>query len=71
MTIDCSTALADRLQTKLERARADGIASFGMHRQPAAIMTCVVPSATRSDHIHFIDGAAGGYALAARAMKAT
>jgi hypothetical protein len=34
-------------------------------------MTCVVPSPTRSDHFHFIDGAAGGYALAARAMKAS
>ena len=71
MTIDCSTALADRLQAMLERARANGIANFGMHRQAAALMTCVVPNATRSDHFHFIDGAAGGYALAARAMKAT
>ena len=70
MTIDCTTALADRLQAMLERARANGIVNFGMHRQAAALMTCVVPTATRSDHIHFIDGAAGGYALAARAMKA-
>lgn len=71
MTIDCTTALADRLQAKLERARADGIARFGLHRQASAIMTCVVPTPTRSDHIHFIDGAGGGYALAARAMKAS
>jgi len=71
MTIDCTTALADRLQATLERARADGIANFGLHRQKAALMTCVVPSPTRSDHFHFIDGAAGGYALAARAMKAS
>ncbi len=33
-------------------------------------MTCFVPTAGASDHLHFIDGAAGGYALAARAMKA-
>lgn len=71
MTIDCTTALADRLQATLERARADGIARFGMHRQPSAIMTCVVPTPTRSDHVHFIDGGAGGYALAARAMKSS
>jgi hypothetical protein len=32
-------------------------------------MTCFVPTAGTSDHLHFIDGAAGGYALAARAMK--
>jgi hypothetical protein len=42
-----------------------------MHRQPSAIMTCVVPTPTRSDHVHFIDGGAGGYALAARAMKSS
>ncbi len=32
-------------------------------------MTCFVPSPTRSDHVHFVDGAAGGYAAAARAVK--
>ena len=61
----------EREHELLERARAAGIANFGLHRQSAALMTCVVPTAARSDHIHFIDGAAGGYALAARAMKAT
>ena len=33
-------------------------------------MTCFVPSATRPDHVHFVDGAMGGYAAAARAVKA-
>ena len=31
-------------------------------------MTCFVPSPSRSDHIHFVDGAMGGYAMAAQAM---
>ncbi len=69
MTIDCTHALVDRLEARLERARASGFARYGLHRQQAAIMTCFVPSATDSDHLHFIDGASGGYALAARAMK--
>jgi len=69
MTIDCTTVLADRLEAKLERARADGILRYGLHRQAAAVMTCFVPTAGASDHLHFIDGAAGGYALAAQAMK--
>ena len=43
---------------------------FGLHRQDAALMTCFVPSATRRDHVHFVDGAMGGYAAAARAVKA-
>jgi hypothetical protein len=35
------------------------------------MMTCFTPSALRSDHVHFIDGARGGYASAATALKAT
>jgi hypothetical protein len=69
MTLDCTTALADRLEALLIEADNQGIARYGMHRQDAALMTCFVPSPTRSDHIHFVDGAMGGYAMAARALK--
>ena len=34
------------------------------------VSTCFTPSALRSDHVHFIDGARGGYASAATALKA-
>jgi hypothetical protein len=43
---------------------------YGLHRQEAAMMTCFTPSVMRSDHVHFIDGARGGYATAATALKA-
>jgi hypothetical protein len=33
------------------------------------MMTCFTPSLVRSNHVHFIDGASGGYAIAANAMK--
>ena len=33
-------------------------------------MTCLVFSLEASDHLHFIDGADGGFALAARQLKA-
>ena len=69
MTLDCTPALADELERLLIDAERDGVARYGMHRQDAALMTCFVPSATRSDHIHFVDGAMGGYAMAARALK--
>lgn len=69
MTLDCSAAVADRLEKRLLQAEADGIARFGLHRQPTAIMTCIVPSISDGDHVHFIDGAAGGYALAARRLR--
>jgi hypothetical protein len=69
MTLDCTPALADRLETLLRVADKNGIARHGLHRQEAALMTCFVPSPTRADHIHFVDGAMGGYAMAARALK--
>jgi hypothetical protein len=69
MTLDCTPALADRIERRLLQAEADGIARFGLHRQPAAIMTCIVPSIADSNHVHFVDGAAGGYALAARRLR--
>ena len=69
MTLDCSAALADEIEVLLERERMAGTLNYGMHRQSEAIMTCIVPSVTKDDHIHFLDGAGGGYALAAAAMK--
>jgi len=69
MTLDCTPALADRLQALLLEAEHRGIARSGLHRQDAALMTCFVPSPTRADHIHFVDGAMGGYAMAAQAMR--
>ncbi len=69
MTLDCTPALADRLAALLAPAEAEGIVRFGLHRQDAALMTCFVPSPTRSDHIHFVDGAMGGYTMAARTLK--
>jgi hypothetical protein len=69
MTLDCTAQLADRIEARLQRAEADGVARFGMHRQSRAIMTCIVPSIAERNHVHFVDGAAGGYALAARRLK--
>jgi Protein of unknown function (DUF3095) len=69
MTIDCTPDLADRLEGLLAEAERTGVARYGLHRQGAALMTCFVPSPTSADHIHFVDGAMGGYAMAARALK--
>jgi hypothetical protein len=69
MVIDCTPALADSIEQKLAVAQAAGTARYGLHRQQAAMMTCFTPSVLRTDHVHFIDGAHGGYALAALALK--
>ena len=50
-------------------ARAAGVCRYGLHRQNSALMTCVVPTPLSRDHVHFIDGAAGGYAIAAAKLK--
>lgn len=70
MILDCSEELARELARRLEAAAAGGIIRYGLHRQDAAMMTCFTPSAIRPDHVHFIDGARGGYASAATALKA-
>ena len=41
-----------------------------VYRQKAAQLTCFVPSITERGHVHFVDGAGGGYTMAAKAMKA-
>ena len=71
MILDCSPELERALTQRLSQAASAGIARYGLHRQDAAMMTCFTPSALRSDHVHFIDGARGGYASAATALKAT
>jgi hypothetical protein len=70
MILDCSEQLAQALAERLAQASASGFVHYGLHRQDAAMMTCFTPSAMRSDHVHFIDGARGGYASAATALKA-
>jgi hypothetical protein len=71
MILDCTPELDNALTQRLAQAASAGIARYGLHRQDAAMMTCFTPSALRSDHVHFIDGARGGYASAATALKAT
>ena len=71
MILDCTAELERALTERLAQAASSGIARYGLHRQDAAMMTCFTPSALRSDHVHFIDGARGGYASAATALKAS
>jgi hypothetical protein len=70
MILDCTPELEVALTRRLILAASAGVVRYGLHRQDAAMMTCFTPSALRSDHVHFIDGARGGYASAATALKA-
>ena len=69
LTVDISAAMTRHLVERLDKAAAAGECRYGIHTQNAALMTCIVPSAMRSDHMHFVDGAAGGYAEAAKQLR--
>jgi hypothetical protein len=69
MVVDVSEAQFEALRVVLERGRDLGNIAYGMHRSSSALMTCFVRS-YNGDHVHFVDGADGGYALAARQLKA-
>jgi hypothetical protein len=71
MILDCTPELEQALTQRLAEAAANSVVRYGLHRQDAAMMTCFTPSVMRSDHVHFIDGARGGYASAATALKAS
>ncbi|MBW8637759.1 DUF3095 domain-containing protein [Hoeflea sp. WL0058] len=69
MTIDCDAKTQAQLTALLKKASEAGLIRYGLSEQPEAIMTCIVPSVTRNDHVHFVDGAGGGYTRAASLMK--
>ena len=71
MTIDCSPDVIDKARGLLDKEVAKGVVRYGMHTQNSALITCIAPSVHASDHMHFIDGAGGGYAEAAKHLAKT
>ena len=69
MTIDLDQKRLETLRGLLERGYAAGICNYGLHEQEEALMTCIVPTPMSMDHMHFVDGAMGGYAAAATGLK--
>lgn len=69
MTLDCDPATKSRLIRILDAAREQDIIRYGLFEQDESIMTCIVPSITSDDHFHFVDGARGGYTMAAEGLK--
>jgi len=70
MVLDCTAEEIARIEDYLERLRAQGRIAYGLHRADRALMTCLVFSLEEGRHVHFVDGADGGYALAAVQLKA-
>lgn len=68
MVMDGTESQASQLQQFLQAEHQQGYLVFGMHKSREALVTCIVRSFT-GNHMHFIDGSDGGYALAARGLK--
>ncbi|CAI2719125.1 conserved protein of unknown function [Nitrospina watsonii] len=57
------------LKRYLESRREKFELVYGLHPAPGALVTCMIFNYNH-EHIHFVDGAEGGYAMAAKKMKA-
>ncbi len=69
MVIDGSDAQYRDLCEYLEGQHREGRLAYGVHRSREALLTCIVFS-YNGNHVHFVDGSDGGYAIAARGLKA-
>lgn len=70
MVIDGSEAQRLRLESYLEECVAAGTLVYGLHASKEALLTCLIFDHNK-DHIHFLDGGDGGYAIAAKQLKAS
>ena len=68
MIISGTLEQRNQLTVYLEQLHKEKKIVFGIHASPNALITCLVFNYD-TDHVHFLDGADGGYAMAAKDMK--
>lgn len=77
LTIDgrINTVISGTLQQRqllsayLDRLEQKGKLKYGLHVSKQSVMSCYVRDMHKNDHIHFVDGAEGGYTKAANQLK--
>ncbi|CAB9507283.1 Protein of unknown function (DUF3095) [Seminavis robusta] len=70
MILDCSDEQAQSIERLLGQLHKDQMLHYGIHLSDTALMTCYLEDVVDGQHIHFIDGGDGGYAMAAKQLKA-
>lgn len=70
LVLDCTVDQVSDIDSFLSTLHQKGQIIYGIHTADSALMTCLVFNLTQSEHVHFIDGADGGFALAATQLKA-
>lgn len=68
MVIDVSRQEHQDILAYLASQHAAGRIAYGTHVSDAALMTCLIKD-FGGNHLHFVDGSNGGYALAAKQLK--
>lgn len=68
MVIDGSDDQYRALRSCLEELHQAGRLVYGLHPSREALLTCIVFSHD-GNHLHFVDGSDGGYAMAAQELK--
>lgn len=69
MVLDCDEAQIEAARSMFARRYRAGRIAYGLHDSSEALMTCIVFSLERSEHLHFIDGGNGGFWAAASDYK--
>ena len=69
LTVDCTPEERDGIESRLESYRENGDIFYGLHESDHSLMTCFVQQLKEGGHLHFIDGAKGGYTRAALQLK--
>lgn len=70
LVLDLAPNQLEGLKAQLQAFSDQGRITYGIHTSNSALMTCFLQDMASSQHIHFVDGADGGLAMAATDFKA-
>lgn len=69
LIVDCTPEQAAHVEALLARLHDEGRVYYGVHAASTCLLTCYVHTTRPGDHVHFVDGGDGGYAMAALQLK--